>query len=128
MTIRNGTVDDFPAISALFVEWKLSEGQAIDQLTYAKLFETLVDERDGVVAGFLLLLEHMIVNIITAKRYRRQGIAEGLIRAAQNRRVLLQLEVEPHNEGAINLYLKCDFVAKKVEQSGSTLMEWKRVA
>src|ERR1700694_10704 len=126
MTIRNGTRDDHPAISALFVEWKMSEGEAVDQLTYASMFEVLVDERDGVVAGFILLMEHMIVNIITDKHHRRQGIAEGLMRAAQERRDELQLEVQPDNEAGISLYSKCGFVVKKIEQSGSRLMEWKR--
>jgi ribosomal protein S18 acetylase RimI-like enzyme len=116
------------AISALFVEWKKDKGEAVDQLTYlnAPGSEYLVDQRDGVIAGFVWIWEHMIVNIITRARYRRQGIAEGLMRAAQERRNMLRLEVELRNEEAICLYLKCGFAESDAAQPGSILMEWRR--
>lgn len=70
----------------------------------------------GDLVGYLLCQrggdEISIVNIATAPRWRRHGIAQALIAAVVGRNpgATLFLEVRSSNKAAIELYKKCGFV------------------
>lgn len=78
----------------------------------------LTAETDGTVLGYIGLMfvldEGYISNVATAPQFRRQGVAEALIRALvrraeEKRLAFLTLEVRESNAPAIALYEKCGF-------------------
>ncbi len=78
-------------------------------------FVNLVDDRDGVVAGYItafsVLDEMSIDSVAVNPEYRRQGIAKALIAkaAARKRPSALLLEVRESNAPAIALYSSLGF-------------------
>ncbi len=119
--IRRAEMTDLPAIAALerraFTDpWNADTlGRAIR----GRLETFLVDERDGRIAGYVLMMRILedaeIENLCTDPAYRRQGIAEGLMQAVMSTGIsegaeVFRLEVRESNVPAIRLYEKMGFV------------------
>ncbi|WP_369742578.1 ribosomal protein S18-alanine N-acetyltransferase [Pseudidiomarina sp. PP-1MA] len=75
---------------------------------------------DQHLAAFLIVQEVLdewtVMNIATAVRFQRQGVATQLIqhlqKQASQQQAIIWLEVRASNEAAIQLYLKCGFVER----------------
>ena len=94
-----------------------SEGEIKSELENP-LYCHLVCVEDGQTAGYIgayLVLDEMsITDVAVLNKYRRQGIADSLLKAliseAEKRNAaLINLEVRASNEAAINLYKKNGF-------------------
>ena len=120
MEIRKMTAADVPAIAALEIAcfndpW--SEASIASELDN-RLSYWLVAETDGVIAGYVgsqtVLDMADMMNVAVSPNYRRQGIAEALIKELvaylTSRGVIgLMLEVRCSNTPAIALYTKLGF-------------------
>jgi len=74
----------------------------------------LAARQDGVICGFVtastVLDEVCISNVAVLPEYRKQGIAEALVREQmKNKMSFITLEVRESNLKAISLYTKCGF-------------------
>lgn len=118
--IRLATLDDLDALVDLenrcFQLDRLSRRNFRYMLTKAHA-STLVDDRQGVLAGYVLVLFHTgtslarMYSIAVDAEYRGAGVAGALIKAAEAAAlargcVYMRLEVRPDNAGAIALYQK----------------------
>ncbi len=120
MEIRKMTAADVPAIAALEITcfhdpW--SESSIASELDN-RLSYWLVAEMDGAVAGYVgsqtVLDMADMMNIAVSPNYRRQGVAEVLIKElcaylASRGVIGLMLEVRASNAPAISLYTKLGF-------------------
>lgn len=88
-------------------------------LCFDMAFEGWVAERDGVIAGYLVLSmrgeECHILNLCVAHAYQRQGIGKSLLlfglEEARRRKIeIAYLEVRRSNDKAIALYRKLKFI------------------
>ncbi|WP_413736322.1 N-acetyltransferase [Sodalis sp. RH21] len=69
-----------------------------------------LEERDGILAGFISVLMGQFVGaIFVAPRYHRQGIGQALMAVAKRRYPVLTLEVYQLNRPACEFYYRQDF-------------------
>ncbi len=118
--MRLATLDDLDALVDLenrsFELDRLSRRNFRYMLTKARA-ATLVEDRNGVLAGYVLVLFHAgtslarMYSIAVDEAFRGEGIASALIEAAEAAAlvrgcVYMRLEVRPDNVGAMALYRK----------------------
>ncbi len=104
--IRPATLEDLPAL--LNLEYRCFKSDRLNRRNFRHLLTRghaamLVDERDGVLAGYVLVLFRRgislarIYSIATAPEFRGLGVAAGLVKAAEQAAV---------DEGAIEMRLE----------------------
>lgn len=127
--IRPLKQEDFPAVLKLETElftspWPEKEFQY--ELSENPFAHLLVDEEDGVIAGYCdwwqLYDQAQVANIAVAGEYQKQGIGSKLMErmifeAVQAGCENLSLEVRVSNAGAIALYEKYEFIRANVRKN-----------
>jgi ribosomal-protein-alanine N-acetyltransferase len=126
--IRTATAEDIEGIISLESEcmphpWSRQDIEALvtDERKFA-----LIAEDDGRLAGYIgisyVLDEAEVGNICVSGSYRRRGIACSLINEIKELLyergvIIIFLEVESDNSGAISLYEKCGFIRYSVREN-----------
>lgn len=121
--IRAATPADRQAILALQERLFANDPNRLDHKRFDELVRTkpeylLAAERNGEIAGFLLLTDRPLRPwtgcdfVGVAPSHRRRGIAKSLVAAALNtlRRPFLRLFVRPTNVAALELYRQMGFI------------------
>ncbi|HEY0209703.1 N-acetyltransferase [Acerihabitans sp.] len=112
---------DMPALLALWLDsttrahpfiragyWRESLPLVRDE--YLPQARSWVDERDGVITGFIsVLMDQFVGAVFVAPRYHRQGIGRGLMAQAKRCYPVLSLEVYRLNRAACHFYYRQDF-------------------
>jgi ribosomal protein S18 acetylase RimI-like enzyme/predicted double-glycine peptidase len=121
--IRHATVRDAAALARLedrcFQTDRITTRQFRYLLTKAHAV-THVDEKNGVIRGYVVVLFHAgtslarLYSIGIAPEYRGQGIADGLVQAAESsaladQRVYMRLEIRRDNEPSIALFRRHEY-------------------
>jgi len=121
--IRPAVLDDVPAL--LWIEQQCFDSDRLSARSFRHLIRAghatlLLDEQDGEVRGYSLVLFHRNTSIArlysfaVAPVWRGKGVASVLMQAAEedalaNGAVAMRLEVRPDNPAAIALYLKLGY-------------------
>ncbi|MCC5859824.1 MAG: GNAT family N-acetyltransferase [Ectothiorhodospiraceae bacterium] len=121
--IRAASLNDLPAL--LMLEQCCFPGDRLSRRSFRYLLlhghtAMLVDERDHVLTGYLLMLFRRgsraarIYSIATGSRYRGQGVAEGLVRAAEQIALEkgateIRLEVRSDNRASRKLFQRLGY-------------------
>jgi len=72
--------------------------------------ETWVYELDGIVVGFIALIENEVGAIFLDPKYHGKGIGRALMDHARSIREILELDVAKDNKIGRNFYKKCGFI------------------
>ena len=86
---------------------------------------------DGVINGFVGIIENYIAGIFVKEEFQAQGIGKELIQFLQNFKSELILNVYEKNKKAVNFYIKNNFkISQKRNEEETNHMEyqmiWKR--
>ena len=93
--------------------------------------DVYVYESDGVINGFIGLMNDYIAGIFVSKPYRSKGIGTALLNFAKDSRNKLILSVYVENKSAVRFYEKSNFTIESTGTDDNTLkteytMKWKR--
>lgn len=119
--IRPSLPGDMPVLLALWLDsttrahpfiraayWRESLPLVRDE--YLPGAQSWVDERDGVITGFIsVMMEQFVGAIFVAPSYHRQGIGQALMARVKQRYPVLTLEVYQLNRTACDFYYRQDF-------------------
>lgn len=121
-----GNKDAHPFIPKEY--WESKQSMVEEQLLQAEVF---VCETDGVIQGFIGMMQDYIAGIFVDKKYRSRGIGKQLLDWAKKEYPALSLSVYKKNEKAMAFYRREGFFVLSEgtdEETGETeyTMEWKR--
>ena len=121
----NGNMEAHPFVAQEY--WQSNYDMVQEQLLQAEVF---VLEADGVVQGFIGLVEGYIAGIFVAGQYRSMGVGRQLLDYAKQRYNRLMLSVYQQNERAIAFYRREGFAVSAEgmdEETGSAeyTMTWR---
>ena len=101
----NGNMEAHPFVAQEY--WQSNYDMVQEQLLQAEVF---VLEADGVVQGFIGLVEGYIAGIFVKRAARSTGIGKELLDYVKDRKPRLTLSVYQKNEKAIRFYQRENFV------------------
>ena len=119
--IRAATIDDYERLAEIYVAafpsghaipdecWKGHEANFRLILPY---WPVLAFESDGVIEGFLCLVDKHITDFFVMPSKQGRGIGGSLLRRAKEMQPALELEVYSHNVGAVSFYSKAGCVVE----------------
>lgn len=108
--------------------WKNNYSNVKTMIPQADVY---VYESDGVINGFIGLMNDYIAGIFVSKPYRSKGIGTALLNFAKDSRNKLILSVYVENKSAVRFYEKSNFTIESTGTDDNTLkteytMKWKR--
>lgn len=104
----DANLDAHPFVSAAF--WHENFEYAKAQIPKA---ETYVDEKNGIVAGFIGLNGNYIEGLFVKKEFRSSGIGTALLDHVKKQKSSLKLHVYCENQNAVAFYIKNGFSVKE---------------
>ncbi len=138
--IRKSTVNDIDMIMDIWLSTNINAHSFISDEYWKNQFEevrTAILEaevyvfEDGVIKGFVGIIENYIAGIFVKEEFQAQGIGKELIQFLQNFKSELILNVYEKNKKAVNFYIKNNFkISQKRNEEETNHMEyqmiWKR--
>lgn len=138
--IRKSTVNDIDMIMDIWLSANINAHSFISDEYWKNQFEevkTAILEaevyvfEDGVIKGFVGIIENYIAGIFVKEEFQAQGIGKELIQFLQNFKSELILNVYEKNKKAVNFYIKNNFkISQKRNEEETNHMEyqmiWKR--
>lgn len=120
----NSNIDAHHFIDSAY--WEHNEADVRDAFPNADIY---VYEVEGIILGFIGLMDNYIAGIFVDKLHRGLGIGTKLLNTAKNGREILQLTVFEKNNRAVKFYKSERFTVVKKQLDKNTdetelLMEW----
>lgn len=116
----NSNIDAHSFIDAAY--WKSNESDVREALPNANIY---VYEVEGVILGFIGLIDNYIAGIFVDKLQRGKGIGSKLVNSAKNDSYELQLNVYENNNKAVDFYKSNGFsIIKKNFDKNTNEMEF----
>lgn len=140
--IRTYTACDIDRIMTIWLEANLSAHDFIDSSYWQENFDSVkamipnanifVFELNGVIQGFIGLINGYIAGIFVSTDMQAKGIGKQLLDFAKNNSSELSLQVFKNNQRAVNFYLRENFTISSVgidENTGESeyIMKWSNI-
>lgn len=140
--IRKFRLDDLDKIMRIWIEANVSTHYFIDESYWKENFEMVkemmpksnlyVYEVDGIILGFIGILDSYIAGIFVKEAYRSNGIGKKLLDYSKNKNKKLTLSVYKNNTRAIDFYIneKFSIVGESLDDINNQKelnMEWKNI-
>lgn len=140
--IRTYTACDIDRIMTIWLEANLSAHDFIDSSYWQENFDSVkamipnanifVFELNGVIQGFIGLINGYIAGIFVSTDMQAKGIGKQLLDFAKNNSSELSLQVFKNNQRAVNFYLRENFTISSVGIDDNTgeseyIMKWSNI-
>lgn len=138
--IRKFQIDDLDIVMNLWLETNIRAHDFIDKSYWLENYEIvkmmlpdsaiLIYEEDGVILGFVGLIDTYIAGIFVDEKSQSKGIGKALLDYVKENHSELSLQVYRKNNRAIQFYIREGFVVSKEqidENTGETdlVLNWK---
>lgn len=107
-----------------FIDQKYWESQQTEMKEkYIPMSETYIISNENKVVGFVSMMDNYLAALFIDVQFQGEGYGKGLLDFIKGKRGNMQLKVYKRNKGAVDFYLKNDFVIKEAKLDEQTSEE-----